>query len=200
MMSIEEKLSRILVASAAAAGETMRGDFLEKCGSQIEMLMAVGLWSRGVWTTRALLSEKTTIEGLKKEIRGKAGKFDVMPVAIGQQVQVEKYRLDFLLVGEGFETGMFYMLAVECDGHDFHEKTKEQAARDKSRDRTMSSMGITTMRFTGSEIWADAGKCADEALTFFHRKWEAEYDTFFRNECNQKRKELAEGRTYDQQQ
>ena len=49
----------------------------------------------------------------------------------------------------------FCLIAVECDGHEFHEKTKQQAARDKARDRD---------RFTGSEIWKDPGACADEVL------------------------------------
>ncbi len=51
-------------------------------------------------------------------------------------------------------------LLVECDGHDFHEKTKEQAALDKGKDRQASIDGYSTFRFTGSEIWKDPIGCA----------------------------------------
>jgi hypothetical protein len=46
-------------------------------------------------------------------------------------------------------------LAVECDGHDYHERTAEQAARDKARDRALQALGWTVARFTGREIVAD---------------------------------------------
>lgn len=39
---------------------------------------------------------------------------------------------------------------IECDGHDFHERTKEQAAHDKKRDRAIQASNIPIMRFTGS--------------------------------------------------
>jgi very-short-patch-repair endonuclease len=51
---------------------------------------------------------------------------------------------------------------VECDGHDFHERTKEQAQRDKSRDRYLQANGWRVLRFTGSEIHRTPEKCADE--------------------------------------
>lgn len=68
--------------------------------------------------------------------------FDVTP-----QVEIGTYRADFVVstMGESF--------IVECDGHDFHEKTKEQAARDKKRDRYLQGRGYKVFRFTGSEIW-----------------------------------------------
>jgi hypothetical protein len=56
---------------------------------------------------------------------------------------------------------------VECDGHDFHERTKEQAAKDRSRDRRMQAEGYKVFRFTGAEIWADAVGCAREVFDLF---------------------------------
>ena len=44
-------------------------------------------------------------------------------------------------------------MAIECDGHDFHEKTKEQAQRDKEKDRILQANGWLIARFTGSEIY-----------------------------------------------
>lgn len=54
-------------------------------------------------------------------------------------------------------------LAIELDGHDFHERTKEQAQRDKSRDRILQELGWKAIRFTGSEVYADPIACVREA-------------------------------------
>jgi very-short-patch-repair endonuclease len=84
------------------------------------------------------------------------------------QVTFEPYRVDFLIGSlwsepDG-EDRREHWIAVECDGHDFHEKTKEQAQRDKARDRFLVSSGVKVMRFTGSEIWRDPTLCAIEVL------------------------------------
>jgi very-short-patch-repair endonuclease len=78
-----------------------------------------------------------------------------------------KYRVDFLVelfvTLNGGPRGT-YRLVIECDGHDFHERTKEQAARDRSRDRALLSAGCQVIRFTGSEIFKSAAKCGGEAM------------------------------------
>lgn len=61
-------------------------------------------------------------------------------------------------------------LYVELDGHDFHERTKAQARRDKSRDRAMAADGVTVLRFTGSEVWRDPDACAKETLSIARNK------------------------------
>lgn len=67
------------------------------------------------------------------------------------------YRLDFAIEVTVGDKSVW--LGVECDGHDFHERTKEQAARDKLRDRTLTSAGYRMLRFTGSEIHRDNMGC-----------------------------------------
>lgn len=54
-----------------------------------------------------------------------------------QFLSQEGFRADFLI---GWNHGRHDQtsIVVECDGHAFHERTKEQAARDKSRDRSLS--------------------------------------------------------------
>lgn len=87
---------------------------------------------------------------------------------VAHQVMVPRpcgrhFRVDFLFVAPNFGNSHDpFLIAVECDGHDFHEKTKEQAAADKARDRELVAAGITVLRFTGSEIWKDEEKCAQE--------------------------------------
>lgn len=66
------------------------------------------------------------------------------------------YRLDFGIGIEGTR------VAVELDGHEWHEKTKEQAARDKRRDRILSTHGWLVLHFTGSEIFRDVRRCVKE--------------------------------------
>lgn len=74
------------------------------------------------------------------------------------QHQIGPYRVDFMIEREGRR------IVVECDGHDFHERTKEQAERDKSRDRELTALGYTVMRFTGSEIWRNPFAAAQEVI------------------------------------
>ena len=65
------------------------------------------------------------------------------------RVRGHNYRIDAIFVARSI------VVAIELDGHDFHDRTKEQARRDKSRDRQLAAAGITTLRFTGSEVFAD---------------------------------------------
>lgn len=85
---------------------------------------------------------------------------------IEPQAKIENYRADFLLTYQssipGF--GKERQLIVECDGHDYHDKTKQQASRDKERDREMKKLGYEVFRFTGSDIWNDVYSCAKEAV------------------------------------
>ncbi len=74
------------------------------------------------------------------------------------QAHIENYRVDFAFYAVA--KGGVKKLVVECDGHDFHERTKEQARKDRSRDRRLQELGYQVFRFTGSEIHADPMKCA----------------------------------------
>ncbi|WP_414461773.1 endonuclease domain-containing protein [Hyphomicrobium sp. DY-1] len=71
---------------------------------------------------------------------------------IQPQVSILQYRVDFLAVTQSADGGRRF-IAIECDGHDFHEKTRDQAQRDKLRDREIQNAGVEVHRFTGSEIW-----------------------------------------------
>lgn len=87
-------------------------------------------------------------------------------VIILEQVEIGEFRVDFLIVAK--LAGIVRRIVIECDGHDFHERTKEQAERDRSRDRWFVSNGMTVLRFTGREIWRDPIACTKEisALLF----------------------------------
>lgn len=87
------------------------------------------------------------------------------------QYPVGTYTLDFAVFVQGF-AGDRLMLAVECDGHNYH-KTKEQCRHDRKRDRWLQRHGWQVVRFTGSEIFEDAAACAEEVgsliIDFFER-------------------------------
>ena len=72
------------------------------------------------------------------------------------QFELGSYRLDFAWPDQ--------RIAVEVDGHDYH-KTKEQRGRDAKRDRDLLKMGWTTLRYTGSEIYADPDAVAKDIMS-----------------------------------
>jgi len=77
------------------------------------------------------------------------------------QFQIDRFRCDFALTVQ-HPYGTRTKIVIECDGHDYHERTKEQARRDRSRDRLMTADGWRVLRFTGSEIHRDADACVEE--------------------------------------
>ena len=98
--------------------------------------------------------------------------YDVTDLIMQPQAKIEDWRVDFLFyVREWPQLTKYRKIIVECDGHDFHERTKEQAERDRSRDRHAIANGLQVMRFTGSELWRDPWGCASEFLTFAAKDW-----------------------------
>lgn len=92
---------------------------------------------------------------------------------IRPQMPVCNYRIDFAVALFGIR------IAVECDGHDFHERTKQQAANDRLRDRVLQGEGWLVARFTGAEIYKDAADCVKQirsmAVQEFIRRSQASY-------------------------
>lgn len=99
------------------------------------------------------------------EFRGKCWSWGLCYLTL--QEQAGPYRLDFAVTGPGWK------IDIECDGHDFHERTKEQAARDRSRDRELTLDGWTVLRFTGSEIHKNVAMCAEQVFEAILRQTEA---------------------------
>jgi very-short-patch-repair endonuclease len=85
-------------------------------------------------------------------------------IFIYQQAAVLHYRADFLLGAMAAPDAAPHWVVVECDGHQFHERTQDQAEHDRARDRAMTAAGYQVFRFTGREIQRDARRCANEVL------------------------------------
>ena len=82
--------------------------------------------------------------------------------AVFSQFPISGYRADFVLGCRGAA------MVVEVDGHDWHERTKGQAARDRERDRAMLAIGYPVVRFTGSQLHEDPAECARRSVETFY--------------------------------
>ena len=91
---------------------------------------------------------------------------DEWRLLISPQHCIGEWRVDFLIAAH--YRGAWAKIVIECDGHDFHEKTKEQAARDKRRDRDLVAAGCKVLRFTGSEIYRDPRACFVQIQDIVH--------------------------------
>jgi very-short-patch-repair endonuclease len=127
--------------------------------------------------TRILLETESPIEAMFLSALFEEGAFDDAAFRQGHahkwfgyllerteicaQYRIDNYRCDFAL-WHNHRNGTMTRILIECDGHEFHDRTKEQAQRDKSRDRHLTAKGWRVLRFTGSEIYRNAEKCAEE--------------------------------------
>lgn len=83
------------------------------------------------------------------------------------------YRADFLFDTNicANEDGQFdgynqVKIIIECDGHEFHEKTKEQVAHGNKRDYDLKVAGYDVIHYSGSQIYNEPFKCAKEVLDY----------------------------------
>ncbi len=95
---------------------------------------------------------------------------DTHQCGVEPEKQVERFRVDFVISVLDERSGKRSLLAVECDGHEFHERTKDQAKKDRARDRRLQELGYTVYRFTGSEIHNDPVACAETVVAWLEAK------------------------------
>ena len=83
---------------------------------------------------------------------------------------MKKYYADFVFDTENnpemININHDFKLVIECDGHEFHEKTKEQVTNDNERDLELKMMGYDVLRFSGSQIYNKPFRCAAGALDY----------------------------------
>lgn len=119
-----------------AAGTAAVKELLAKCESPIEKLIVPSLvfqpyGSNGPWAPAQAAREDQAY---------------FSPVRIEAQAKLYDSRFDFLILVV-MAPGQDIMLAVECDGREFHNSDK-----DFYRDRNWRRAGISTVRLMGSEI------------------------------------------------
>ena len=63
-----------------------------------------------------------------------------------------------------------FKLVIECDGHEFHQKTKEQVKNDNERQYLLKMAGYDVLRFSGSEIYNKPFECAEKTYDYIMKK------------------------------
>jgi hypothetical protein len=132
------------------------------CESPMERMFLLGLlWMYGVgkteWSCEACIFSRKSREYI---LSPQFEEIDWEDQDESAPEAVPFARVDFMLRARGSD----WSLAIEIDGHEFHEKTKEQAARDKLRDRRLVRAGRRVVRFSGSEVFADPKGCWAEVF------------------------------------
>lgn len=98
-------------------------------------------------------------------------------VQIGSELR--KYRVDFavepldrlyLCFAEALGYGL--KVAIELDGHEFHERTKEQVALRNRRDRDLQAHGWRVFHVSGSELVKDGKRQTQEVVEAVEREFE----------------------------
>jgi len=94
-----------------------------------------------------------------------------MYLSVSPQYEIErangkKYRVDFYIEHHSMKEGTLGLI-VECDGHDFHEKTKEQVAYRNDRDMELKKLGYDVIHLSGSQIYNEPFKYARQVLEYF---------------------------------
>ncbi len=149
---------------------------IDRCESPIERALAVELSMLAGFQWRS-----------KDDYEGIVGRWPGWSLALFSQAPISPYRSDFLVCSEhGRDLELMdemgrppWGLVIECDGHDYHERTKAQARRDRQRDREMTAADITVFRFTGSEIYRDVARCAAEAMEMALKIQRPRMDQYF---------------------
>jgi hypothetical protein len=130
--------------------EMMSGTFLNRCESPLE-----AAWR--VWWHMVSLSVGRPLSG-------------AVPHATYQcQVKADgnAYRLDVVINDWRPDGSLHPVLAVELDGHTYHERTPEQVAYRNARDRDLQVAGWTVLHFSYDEIRKRGLQCAIEVREKF---------------------------------
>lgn len=98
---------------------------------------------------------------------------DIHP-QVDVEVADELYRLDFVVEPTDPQMAAspdWTPIAVELDGHAFHERTREQVALRDSRDRALQVAGWKVFHFSFAEFTAAPGACVVEVATYAKVRW-----------------------------
>lgn len=139
----------------AALSSTMTG----LCDSPIEVMLA----------TSFVLANRITGHKIFEIVpKGQAPESQA-DFLVHPQFEWEGYRMDFCIEMKAAGQKVF----IECDGHDFHERTPEQAERDRKKDRLAQDRGISILRYTGREIHRSPAHCVSEIIGFLQNRLKA---------------------------
>lgn len=69
-----------------------------------------------------------------------------------------------------------FKLIIECDGYDYHHTEKKQIEHDYERENNLKINGYDVIRFTGSQIYKNPLKCAQEVFNYVYHKGLQNYE------------------------
>lgn len=78
----------------------------------------------------------------------------------------KRYIADILFEQDIYCTEKPYKVVIECDGHEFHEATKEQVEKRNNRDMDLKMQGYDVLHYSGSQIFKNPKKCAREITKY----------------------------------
>lgn len=172
-MSSAEEWEAVLIADVVKQAERLIMKFLDLCESPIERVMLAALMRQvgasidfGMFSNVLLVGAAPGAYMAGSVTRSA----DDGQVLFVPQLEVDtdgpRYRLDIAVLDVNADKTLRQKIAIECDGHEFHDRTKEQATRDRARDRALQSHGWKVLRFTGSDIVRGPTWAAAEVIGF----------------------------------
>lgn len=86
-------------------------------------------------------------------------------------VNGKTYRADFLFDSNECESPYSHFpkpfkLVIECDGHDYHERTKAQVKKANERDLALKMAGYDVLHLSGSQIYNEPFECARKVMDY----------------------------------
>lgn len=150
---LREALSRIEAATEPQRSSSPSIPVIawNRCGSPIETALLSGF---ATLATRRGVCIELDVDGQRLSLTPPAP----LKMLLYLQRKVCGHRADFVA-----EVGAIRAV-VECDGHQYHNATKQQVQHDRELDRLLQREGFKVLRFTGSEIYRDAEVCAATVL------------------------------------
>lgn len=130
-------------------------DAVTSCASPIEDALLFELGAQcglfSIVTAKSLAEIEAAARGLPAGM-----------AVIAAQVPVGRYRCDFV-VGRWFDAHV-EMIAIECDGHAWHNAHEWQRERDRKRDLFLRRSGLSVIRVPGHLLMSDPQACAAVVL------------------------------------
>ena len=174
---IEDKTAYGTIAELGYA--KAKGKTIWIAGPEVENGDAYDMWS-DLWFSLALANERLPYRDFPTPL---AALRYLIPPQFGSPIE-EKFWQVWMQMGSPFELvpqhpiGKYFVdfayvpgqVAIELDGHATHS-SPDAIAYDRKRQREIEASGWKVIRFGGKEIFTDAYKCAEEALTIL--KWSA---------------------------
>ena len=144
-----------------ARSRLMFDDF-SRCESPIEALLQLAMAA----TSRLGRLEWCDADNLD-DLLACVGQVDWPCIVVAGQVRVQaaEARPDFIMAQRRQGTQhRFAMLAVECDGEQYHHGNPDAIVRDRMRDEKLSALGIVPLRLRGTWIVLDPVKTLHACL------------------------------------